>query len=48
MIIMYCDGVVRKQESWITGLLLAQPSITVDGDTLVVSDSTNSMTLHRT
>lgn len=45
--LMYCGGAVGDQENWIMQLLGASPTISVAGDTMVLSDGTNSMTLRR-
>lgn len=45
--LMYCDGAIGEQETWIMQLLGASPTISVDGDTMVLSDGTNSITLRR-
>lgn len=46
--LMYCDGAIGEQEAWITRLLGASPTISVDGDTMVLSDDKDSLTLRRT
>jgi heat shock protein HslJ len=42
---MGCDPARHEQDTWLSGLLTGRPTLTLDGDTLVVTGSTSTLTL---
>lgn len=45
MTMMGCDGDLAAQDQWLSDFLASEPSIALDGDTLVLGDDTEGITL---
>lgn len=45
--LMYCDGPRGEQETWFLALLSSSPTVSVGGDTLVMTGPTSTVTFHR-
>jgi heat shock protein HslJ len=44
---MYCDGPRGEQEVWFLALLSSSPTVSIDGNTLVMTGPTSTVTFHR-
>jgi heat shock protein HslJ len=45
--LMYCDGPRGEQEAWFLALLSSSPTVSVDGDTLVMTGATSTAIFRR-
>ena len=45
MTMMACDDALSAQDQWLSDLLTSEPAIALDGDTLVLGDDTEGITL---